>query len=155
MQKVEVNQVWSVLGTYQHRIEFTVTRIVELNGEVRAFGTVKGGRKEASFTVHTLSKGLRAARLLRHADGHEAYTIKERKEAVAPSASRSRIVPRGIATVTPRMEEAFAMRGAGMTRREIATYYKVSEAMVSKWCGAVRDKLQDDRNRRLLEECGR
>jgi DNA-directed RNA polymerase specialized sigma24 family protein len=159
MQKVEVGQVWSVLSSYcRNRIEFEVRRLEQNKGEARAYGTIVGGNKEISFLVSALGRGMRGARIVRYADGHEAYkeSPKPEKENASATASdfRKEQSPRGVATASPRMEEAARMRTGGMSIAEIAAHFRVSKATVSNWCLRVREKREDIRARRLLEGGG-
>jgi hypothetical protein len=156
MQKVVKGQVWSVLSTYcRNRIQFEVQR-VERDGknELRAFGIIVGGIKEISFTVSSLSRGLRGARIVLHADGHEPYE-PERVSRVVSTATASDFrkirAPRGVATASPRMEEAFSMREGGASLDDIAEHFGVNKKLVSSWCTRVREKREDDAARRILE----
>lgn len=149
MQDVRVGEVWSVLDMRRIRIEFRITRIAKDNGELRAFGELAGTTKVVSFTVSALAKGSRGARLVRHADGHEPYKPKVVEPvAETPTASdfRKQTGPRGMATASPRMEEAFALRyEQGVSLDDLASRYGVSKSTVSMWCTKVRDKRAEQR----------
>jgi hypothetical protein len=153
MQSVASGQVWSVLDRNGCRVEFTVHRIVrDEYGERRAVGVLASGRS-FSFTVSSLSRGSRGARLLRHADGHVPYrppsdklalTAEETKTA---SDYRRQAAPKGVATASPRMEEAYRMRyEKHMSIAEVAKHFAVKPNRVSNWCAQVRSKRLEQRH---------
>jgi len=157
---VNAGETWSVLSTHsRRRIEFVVERIAKIGtDELRAFGTPVGGGKEVSFTVRALSKGLRGARLVRHADGHEPYKPPPDKAprtveyTATASDYRKTKAPKGIATASPRMEEACAMREKDVPVPEIAAHFGVTVSTVSSWLSRVRQKREDAKTMAMLDE---
>jgi DNA invertase Pin-like site-specific DNA recombinase len=158
MQSVVIGQVWSLLNLRHFRVEFLVERIANAP-ELRAFGRYVGSTrdKEISFTVSALSRGLRGARLVRDADGREPYRPPTDKIAAdldsdaTASDFRRTTEPKGFATTSPRMEEAFRMRDQGLSPAEIAKVFGVSRSLVSSWCQRVQQKIYDDRVRQRME----
>jgi len=158
MQPVRVGQVWSVLNLRRFRIEFLIERIANAP-EPRAFGRYVGSTrdKEISFAVSALAKGMRGARLVRDADGSEPYKPPRDKIAddldsdATASDFRRTTEPKGFATTSPRMEEAYRMREQGMKPVEIAKIFGISRSLVSSWCQRVQQKMYDDRVRQRME----
>jgi hypothetical protein len=155
---VNVGETWSVLSTHSRkRVEFIVERIAkEGTDELRAFGTLVGGGKTVSFTVRAMSKGLRGARLVRHADGHEPYKPPPDKAprtaeyTATASDYRKTKAPKGMATAPPRMMEAFAMREKSVPVPEIAAHFGVTVSTVSSWLSRVREKRDDEKMLAML-----
>lgn len=158
MYNVKVGERWSALLTHsRRRVDFDVTRIEKSGDELRAYGIPVGGGKELSFTVRALSKGLRGARLVRHADGHEPYKpppdrpLRAAEYTATASDYRRDKAPKGMATASPRMEEAFAMREQDKSTEEIATHFGVSKATVLSWLSRVRQKRDDQKSLAALD----
>jgi DNA invertase Pin-like site-specific DNA recombinase len=157
MQPVRVGQRWSVLNLRHFRVEFLVERIASAP-EPRAFGRYIGSTrdKEISFTVSALTKGMRGARLVRDADGSVPYKPPTAKVAAdldneaTASDFRHTTKPKGFATTSARMEEAFRMREQGLKPAEIAKLFGISRSLVSSWCQRVQQKIYDDRLRERM-----
>lgn len=151
--KVEVDQVWSCLLTHSSkRVEFKITRI-EGGAEPRAYGDSTATGKEVSFTVRALANGSRAARLVRHADGHVPYKapVEQVVESTATASDhRYEKAPKGILTAPPRMQEAFAMREQQMSIAQIAKHFGVKPSTVSGWLQRVHERIADERVRQQL-----
>ena len=159
MNVVAKGQTWSVLDHFRQRVEWTIDDIRREGIELRAFGHLVSNGKLQSYTVKTIAKGQRGARLVRNADGSEATKLTKRAASAAALFSRDddtedktasdfrrTVEPHGRASVTPRMEQAFKMKEAGKSSVWIAQHFDVSPSRVRCWFKAVRERQEDEQH---------
>lgn len=162
MQSVANGQVWSCLDAHQIRVDWKVERVDSGGIEPRAHGFILSNGKAISFTIRSLSKGLRAARLVEHADGTAVNRPVERyvspktlEQTKTASDYRRTTAPKGAETASPRMEQAYVMRYEhGMSVKDIAAHFGVATSSVSNWCQRVKTKRLDEKRRAELGRTG-
>jgi hypothetical protein len=135
------------------RYEFDVVSIEGSGRDARVHYTLVKSGRPGNVLLSVLQKGLRASRLVRHSDGHEAYrppadklslTAEETKTA---SDYRRVTKPKGVAKAAPHMEEAFRMRTElKIPVGEVAAHFDVSTNRIASWCKVVRDAREDEQN---------
>ena len=148
-QPVNVAERWRIENRRHVMVEFTIERIEKNeSGELLAYGVLDNG-KPISFTVAALSRGMRGARLVRHADGHEPYRPKvserpDESDLRTASDFRRTSGPRGLTKASEKMELAYKMRhDQGLPVAEVAKHFGISANRLAAWCAQAREARAD------------
>ena len=155
MPKVEVGQIWQTVTNASAKVRCAV---VAIDGDVvsmQAFGT---GRKFSLSRRRMESRGPRAVRLLRYADGTE---VEKRPLVLAPvSHEEARLAsslvktkaPRGIVHASEEDRMALRLFTGGMQIKAIAARFGVSKHTIAGRLTRARQAIRDAQT--LVIACG-